>query len=156
MDHNDKISLVVEKARESPGHALFALPLDRRNDEPETMIRGIMRMPLRTGLRLCAILHEGFEFFDPEGLRVTLAFGRSGRDNYCPDHVQSWWIPRDSLIGEEGTESSIEEFYTWSWSSTTVTRSKRRITAPAYAQSGRHCVPSLQKRSTDVLHRRQV
>lgn len=140
MDHSDKISLVVEKARVRTGRALKVLPLDRRNDEPEAMIRGIMSQPPRTALRLCAILNKGFEFFDSEGLRVTIAIGRG---ECSSDDVQSWWIPRRSLVGENGTESSFKEFYTWI--STTAKGSKGQIPAPAYAHSGRHCFSFVQK-----------
>jgi hypothetical protein len=73
-------------------------------------------------------LHEGFNLFDSDGLRVTMAIGR---EYYSPDDVQSWWIPRgvvEELMRGEEPVIGWESF--WVWSSETASQGIRKITAP--------------------------
>jgi hypothetical protein len=130
MYHTDKLSVCFETADQHHERTLKEFPLPPNNNGPEDITRVIISIKPRTALRVTLVLHEGFNFFGSDGLRVTIAIGRQEYQGaYSPDNAQSWWVPRKDLTYESGKETSWEEF--WTWSSNSVSRGRRRITAPA-------------------------
>jgi hypothetical protein len=127
MYHNDKLSVFFEEGRvnSETAPAFDEYPLPRGDTETENTPRVIFSIKPRTPLRVILKLREGFNLFDTDGLRVTMAIGR---EYYSPDDVQSWWIPYEHLLREEDAVIGWESF--WVWNSETASQGARKITAP--------------------------
>jgi hypothetical protein len=127
MYHNDKLSIFFEdgQVNDEVAPALDEYPLPGGDAETENTTRIIFSIKPRTLLRIVLKLHEGFNLFDTDGLRVTMAIGR---EYYSPDDVQSWWIPYEQLLREEDAVIGWESF--WVWNSETASQGTRKITAP--------------------------